>query len=295
MIHDHSFFLPGNRTGILLIHGLTGTPNEMRGIARRFHQAGYSVYGVQLAGHCGQVEDLVNSRWQDWFESVKQAADTLKAQTDEIYVAGLSMGALLALKYASTYPVAGVIAYSPTFQYDGWSIPRWSKVLAPILLPSVHYLNIFKSKTFDEAEPYGIKNKALRARIAHSMQNCDSSEAGLPGNPWHSLYQLQCLSRDVRKNLSKIHSPCLLLHAYDDDISHRKNSQLVYDSVSGVKRMVLLHNSYHMITIDNDREQVIDESIDFIQQYQRKDTSLSGYAIPPHAHPLGQMKADVLQ
>lgn len=101
----------------------------MRGIARVLHQAGYSVYGVQLAGHCGDVEDLVNSQWEDWFDSVVAAAEKLKEHTDEIFVAGLSMGSLLALKYASAYPVAGVIAYSPTFQYDGWSIPLWSKCL----------------------------------------------------------------------------------------------------------------------------------------------------------------------
>ncbi len=98
MIKDNSFFLSGNRTGILLIHGLTGTPNEMRGIARVLHQAGYSVYGVQLAGHCGDVEDLVNSQWEDWFNSVVAAAEKLKEHTDEIFVAGLSMGSLLALK-----------------------------------------------------------------------------------------------------------------------------------------------------------------------------------------------------
>ncbi|MGV2454992.1 alpha/beta hydrolase [Acinetobacter seifertii] len=267
MIKDNSFFLSGNRTGILLIHGLTGTPNEMRGIARVLHQAGYSVYGVQLAGHCGDVEDLVNSQWEDWFNSVVAAAEKLKEHTDEIFVAGLSMGSLLALKYASAYPVAGVIAYSPTFQYDGWSIPLWSKVLAPIVLPSVHYLNICRNNTFDEAEPYGIKNKVLRSRIVQAMNSGESSEAGLPGNPWHSLFQLQRLSRNVRKNLSNITAPCLLLHAYDDDISHRRNSELIYAKVKGPKTLIWLYNSYHMITIDNDRKQVIDESIRFIEQY----------------------------
>ncbi|MFX4385255.1 alpha/beta hydrolase, partial [Acinetobacter baumannii] len=79
----------------------------------------------------------------------------------------------------SAYPVAGVIAYSPTFQYDGWSIPLWSKVLAPIVLPSVHYLNICRNNTFDEAEPYGIKNKVLRSRIVQAMNSGESSEAGL--------------------------------------------------------------------------------------------------------------------
>jgi len=269
MINDNSFFLKGNRTGILLIHGLTGTPNEMRGIARTFHQKGYSVLGVQLAGHCGNIEDLVQTRWEDWFESVCIAADQLRQDTDEIFVAGLSMGALLALKYASSHQVSGVISYSPTFQYDGWSIPRWSKFLAPVVLPTVFKLNICRHNTFDEAEPYGIQNESLRSRIVKAMNSGDSGEAGLPGNPWHSLYQLQRLSRNVRQNLKHITAPSLSLHAFDDDIAHRRNSQLVYDHVSGSKKLIWLYRSYHMITIDNDRKQVIDESLLFIQQHQK--------------------------
>ncbi len=270
MISDNTFELAGNRIGILLIHGLTGTPNEMRGIARSFNQAGYTVYGVQLAGHCGDIEDLVQTRWEDWYKSVVEAAEKLKKQVDELYVGGLSMGALLALKYASDYPVNGVISYSPTFQYDGWSIPLWSKVLAPVVLPVVYRLNICRHSTFDEAEPYGIRNESLRARIVNAMNSGDSSEAGLPGNPWHSLYQLQRLSRDVRKNLHKITAPSLSLHAYEDDVAHRRNSQIVYDRVSGPKQIVWLNNSYHMITIDNDRKQVIEESLKFIKDQHDK-------------------------
>ncbi|MBF7685094.1 alpha/beta fold hydrolase [Acinetobacter sp. B10A] len=267
MIEDHSFLLSGGRTGILLIHGLTGTPNEMRGLARRFHQQGYTVMALQLAGHCGTVEDLVNTTWQDWYKSVCVAAEKLKQNVDDMFVAGLSMGALLALNYATEHKVSGVMSYSPTFKYDGWSIPLWSKMIAPVALPVVYKLNIFRDLTFDEAEPFGIQNEKLRQRIVHSMHHGDSSEAGLPGNPWHSLYQLQCLSKVLRRNLSRISAPCLLIHAYDDDIAHRRNSQLVYDQVQGPKQLVWLKKSYHMITIDNDREQVITDSLAFMKQY----------------------------
>lgn len=270
-MNDHAFFLPAQasdqRTGILLIHGLTGTPNEMRGLARSLHQAGYSVYGVQLAGHCAGVEDLVNTQWEDWFASVYQGALILQQQVDEFFIAGLSMGALLALQYAAQYPVAGVISYSPTFRYDGWSVPTWSKRLGPLLLPPIYHLNLFRHHTFDEAEPYGIKNEMLRARIVNAMNSGDSSEAGLPGNPLHSLYQLQRLSREVKKNLTRITAPSLSLHAYHDDIASRQNSQIIFDRVAGPKKIVWLNNSYHMITLDNDRKQVISETLDFIREH----------------------------
>ncbi|WOE31853.1 MULTISPECIES: alpha/beta hydrolase [unclassified Acinetobacter] len=267
MIQDHSFFLKGNHIGILLIHGLTGTPNEVRGIARQFNQAGYSVYGVQLAGHCGDIDDLIKTNWQDWYASVCTAARALRQETTQIFVAGLSMGALLALKYASEHHVNGVISYSPTFKYNGWSVPTWSKLIGPVGLPIVSKINRFKHTTFDEAEPYGIKNKSLRDRIVNAMNSDDSSVAGLPGNPWYSLYELQKLSRDVRKHLRQITAPCLCLHAFDDDIAHRKNSEMIYSHIRGPKRLIWLYNSYHMITIDNDRKQVINESLQFIEDF----------------------------
>ena len=149
MIKDNSFFINGSRTGVLLIHGLTGTPNEMRSVAKPCQQMGYSVLAVQLAGHCGTMQDLVQTKWEDWYSSICQAAEELKKHTDEIFVIGLSMGSLLALKYASEHPVSGVICYSPTFKFDGWSIPRWSKILAPIVLPIVSHLNIFKNSIYD--------------------------------------------------------------------------------------------------------------------------------------------------
>ena len=267
MIQDNTFYLEGNRIGILLIHGLTGTPNEVRGIARTFNQSGFSVYGVQLAGHCGNIDDLIQTKWEDWYESVCHAAKKLKASTDYFFIAGLSMGALLALKYASEHQTNGIISYAPTFKYDGWSIPLWSKLIAPIALPIVSKTSYFKHHTFDEAEPYGIHKEQLRHRIIHAMNSGNSSEAGLPGNPWFSLNELRKLSYNVRQNLNKITAPCLCLHAYDDDIAHRRNSELIYTRVSGDKKLIWLYNSYHMITIDNDRKQVIQESIQFINEY----------------------------
>ena len=284
---DHSFFLQGyaphQRTGVLLIHGLTGTPNEMRGIARSLNQAGYSVYGIQLAGHCGNIDDLIQTRWEDWFASVYQATVILKQHVDEFFVAGLSMGALLGLHYAAQYPVAGVISYSPTFRYDGWSVPTWSKILGPLLLPPIYHLNLFRKNTFDEAEPYGIKNESLRARIVHTMHGDDSAEAGLAGNPWHSLYQLQRLAQVVKNNLAHITAPSLCLHAYHDDVASRQNSQMIFDRVRGAKKIVWLNNSYHMITIDNDRKQVIAETLDFIAEHRHQQ--LQDSQAPTHAEP----------
>ncbi|MGL4860161.1 MAG: alpha/beta hydrolase [Enterobacteriaceae bacterium] len=269
MIEQNDFFLPGNRTGILLIHGLTGTPTEVRGVGRSLNRAGFTVYGMQLAGHCGDVQDLLATNRHDWFDSVVAAADMLRSKVDTLFVGGLSMGAVLALKYAARYPqnVQGVLVYGATFRYDGWTISPLSQFLAPWVLPICGWLRIGRNRMFNEMPPYGIYNEQLRERIVSSMLSGDSSAAGLPGNPWPSLSEMLHLSRRVRRLLPQVTAPCLILHAENDDIAHRRNGQLVKQSVSGPAQMVLLKNSYHMITIDNDRKEVVDRSIAFIRQH----------------------------
>lgn len=268
MISHHDFLYQGGRIGVLLIHGLTGTPTEMRGVGREFHRAGFSVYGMQLAGHCGDIDDLIATNWKDWYRSVIESADKLRRQVDYLYVGGLSMGAVLALKYASDYPdrVQGVLVYGATFRFDGWTIPTLSKVMGPGFLTLMDFLHLGRRRMFNEEPPYGIRNEQLRRKISQSMLSGDSGAAGLAGNPWPSLSQLVYLTRNVRRSLPKITSPCLVLHAENDDIAHRRNGELVRDKVSGPVNMVLLKNSYHMITIDNDRRELVSRSIAFMRQ-----------------------------
>ena len=269
MINHHDFMLEGGRVGILLIHGLTGTPTEMRGVGREFNRAGYTVYGMQLAGHCGDDEDLIATTWKDWYQSVIEAAEKLRRQVDYLFVGGLSMGAVLALKYASDYPsqVQGVLVYGATFRMDGWTVPTFSRLIAPWFLTLVDILHIGRHRVFNEAPPYGIRNEQLRRKISQSMLGGDSGAAGLPGNPWPSLSQLVYLTRNVRHSLPNVVAPCLILHAENDDIAHHRNGELVRDNVSGPVEMVLLKNSYHMITIDNDRRELVSRSITFVRQH----------------------------
>ena len=273
----NEFFLNGGRTtGVLLIHGLTGTPAEMRLLAKGLHRAGHTVYGVQLAGHCGTHDDLIHTCWQDWYASVRAGADKLLAHVDSMYVVGLSMGALLALKLAADRPddVMGVGALSPTFYYDGWSIPAYTRLA--FLLPLFRTLGIGRQRSFYEQPPYGIKDVLIRNKISAQMHAGDSAAAGLPGNPWYSVIELRALSRHVRKLLPTIQSPCLVVHAIDDDIASLKsNAQLICDKVQGRVDSLWLDNSYHLITIDRERRKVIAAVRGFIQHAQARHAVLA--------------------
>ncbi len=263
MIKKADFFLQGGRSGVLLIHGLTGTPAEMRFVGKGLHRAGFTVHGMQLAGHCGDTADLLKTGWRDWYRSVGEAADELRGKVDHMFVAGLSMGALLALKLAADRPndVDGLGLYGTTFVYDGWAIPRIAKL--SFLLPLVTPFGIGRGRSFQETEPYGIKDQRIRDRIASSMLGGDSAAAGLPGNPWPSLSQFYRLAFRMRREISKVRAPSLIMHAAEDDIASPRNARKVARGVRGPVETVLLKDSYHMITVDQERDKVIERSASF--------------------------------
>ena len=263
MIKNVEYKLPGGRSGVLLIHGLTGTPTEMRFIAKGLNRNGFTVHGMQLAGHCGSEEDLLKTGWHDWYRSVCEAADKLRAEVDHMFVAGLSMGSLLALKLAADRPdeVDGLGLYGTTFVYDGWTIPFIGKL--SFLLPLVTSLGIGRHRKFHECFPYGIKDERIRQRIANAMLSGQSDEAGLAGNPWPSLAEFYRLSFRVRRQLADVRTPALVVHAKDDDVASLKNVRIVVRGVSGPVETVLLENSYHMITVDQERDVVIERTTKF--------------------------------
>lgn len=282
MITDVSFFFKGGRAGVLLIHGLTGTPAEMQILGKGLHKAGFTVYGMQLAGHCGDEDDLLATNWHDWYDSVNRAADRLLQHVDILFVGGLSMGAVLSLKLAADRPddVKGVGVYGPTFSYDGWSIPRYIQK-SVFLLKWFKTFGIFRKSVFIERPPYGLKDERIRKTVSESMLSGDSTKGGLAGNPLGSLAEMQELAKVTKAQLPMVKAPCLIMHSNDDDIANMEtNSGLVARSVSGPVKMIPLENSYHMITIDRDRKTVINESLAFFSALC-PDTEL----VPPNVNP----------
>ena len=260
---SQAFTWPGGRAGVLLVHGLAGTPTEMRFVARGLHAAGFTVHAVQLAGHCGSVADLVATGWRDWSRSVDAAIDALAREVDHVFVAGLSMGAVLALERAIARPdaIRGVALYGTTFRLDGWAVPLHARLLA--LLPLVCGLGIGREREVKERHPYGIKDDRTRAWIVGSMLAGDSGAAGHFGTPWGALAEFIALSRHVRRQLDRVHTPCLVVHSSDDDIASLANVELIQRRVAAPVETVLLDDSYHIVSIDRQRDVLIDRSVQF--------------------------------
>ena len=266
MIKQADFLLRGGRAGVLLIHGLTGTPAEMRFVGKGLNRAGFTVYGMQLAGHCGSEADLLKTGWRDWARSVREGADRLHREVDHLFVAGLSMGSVLALNLALERPqlVDGLGLYGSTLFYDGWTIPRMARL--SFMLPVVCGMGLFKQRRFMESFPYGIKDERVRMRIAGAMLDGQSDAAGLPGNPWPSLAEFHKLVWHVRPRLQEVRAPALIMHAADDDIASVRNVRVLERRITGPTETVLLCDSYHMITVDRERDKVIARSAEFFER-----------------------------
>ncbi|MDP9123006.1 MAG: alpha/beta fold hydrolase [Pseudomonadota bacterium] len=278
-IPSREFVLAGHgahgRTGVLLVHGLAGTPNEVRLLGRSLQSAGFEVHGVQLAGHCGTVDDLVATHWQDWIDSVHAGAQRLRARVDRLVVMGLSMGAVLALEVAAARPdlVDGVGALSTSFWHDGWSMPFFTRLA--FMLKPVRALGIGRRRMFLERPPYGIRNEGLRKYVVAQMRAGDSGAAGLSGTPWYSIIEMHDLSKHVRRNLRFVRAPCLVVHATEDDVSSIANADLVSKRVQGSVERLLLDNSFHMVTIDSDRRLLTERAIEFVRRIASARTAES--------------------
>lgn len=256
---------PGSRIGVLLVHGLTGTPTELSAIAKDLNRYGFTVLCPLLAGHCQSEEELLKTRWRDWYASVETAYQAFAREMDVVFVGGISAGAVLSLHLAQNRPgqIRGLGLYSTTLRWDGWSIPKLSFLLPLILRIPV----VGKRYRFEENYPYGLKNEKLRARVHAQMTSGDSSAAGFSGTPGRSLKELWRLVDLVKAGLPKLQSPALLVHARDDDIASIRNALYIREHIGGPARLVALESSYHMITIDQERKKVGLESASWFHAF----------------------------
>ena len=253
--------LQGGDKAVLLIHGLTGTPFEMKPLAEHLHREGFSVKVPCLAGHGKSPDYLKATRWEDWYGTVYRHFMDLKKDHEVVAVSGLCMGTLLGLYLAHECrdEVSSLSLLSTTLFYDGWSLP-WYK----FLLPLVYLTPLRRAYTYQEREPYGIKNEALRKRYAFHLKNEAVGYASIPSECMHELYRL---IQVVKPLMASIRTPTLLIHAVEDDLASVKNAEYVRDNLGAETiRTVYLEDTYHMLTIDNRKAEVCKETARFFKE-----------------------------
>jgi len=272
---DHSFYLPGSEEkGVLLVHGLTGTPSEMRFVGKHLNKMGFTVYAPTLAGHCLDEEALLKTTYEDWLESLRQALYYFKTKVSTVSAAGICVGGALALHLAHQEKgqIDRVAIYAPALDYNGWNQSLWSPWARRFKDVLIH-IPAIKNMQFQERHPFGIKDGRVRKFVA---ENPDNLEGALPYFPAQALYQNYRLNDALKKELPEIRIPTLLIHAKDDDVSHPRNSHYIKKRHGGLCELVLLEDSYHMIHVDRERRKVAELTGAFFDGKVVGDYSVAG-------------------
>jgi len=272
-IPDSSFFLKGDDSLCFLIHGLTGTAREMSSIAQRLNDKGYSVACPLMEGHNKSISILKRKTWQELYAAIKKEFLEYESSYRNIFVGGLSFGALLGILLAYEHPqkIKAVNCFSPTLFFDGWGTPRLR-----ILLPIVYRTPLKYYFYLKEEYPYGIKNERLRSRVESFYKESrlfDYSKVhlyGYPVIPVSCMYQNHLLAKYVMSILDRVNVPIQLLQAKDDDVTSPKNSYYIYEHIASKdKEIVLFEDSYHIIIADQERDAVAEKTVSFFEKYKK--------------------------
>jgi len=250
----YSYYMPGtNGRGVLLLHGITGAPVEMKMLARKLNRAGYSVYAPLLAGHGQGLKGLHKSRWQDWLAGADLSFQKLNKEVDQVFIAGMCLGGLLGMRLAyQNQNVTGVAVYSPALKYDGWNVPFYYHA-STIAVPLAVKLGLGQFINFKERSPYGIKSDRIRRHLIVD----DGVDTGLlPAFPLETLYENYKLVKNIKKLLPKMSTPSLLIHSKVDDLASPSNSAFIKEHIGGRCEVIWLDDSYHMIHIDQESDSV---------------------------------------
>jgi carboxylesterase len=240
------FDYPGNSTGVLLIHGFTGSPSEMRPMGQYLAAKGYTVVGPLLPGHGTTWQDLARRKWQEWTEAVEQAYQQLRGRCRQVFVCGGSMGGLLTLHLGERHPeIAGIVPMAPAlFTMDWRSGLAWA------------------FKYFTQFKPYD------PARDGDDLTDPEARERYLwsyRGTPAAALEQLNLLEKAVRRDLHKIAMPALILMSTRDQSVKPKSGAYALDRIASKdKELIWLTNSGHCLWVDSEKEQVWQKAHQFI-------------------------------
>jgi len=247
-------------------------------VAARLRGRGYTVraplgpgYGMDAA-MSGCVD-----RYERWVEYFIEQFDQLRARHEHVSIGGLCIGADIAIQIAAQRAaVRSLILISTTLFYDGWNVSPLR-----VLLPLGYYTPVRRWYRVRETAPYGLKNERLRAWVAQQMERTDGSIAGAASLPLSAIYQAQRLIHAAKRSLEVVSAPTLVMHAREDDVSSLRSADLVCSRIRSHEVMRLIFDdSYHMLTLDNERAAVAQAAVDFLE---RQDATPQPQSVLPAA------------
>ena len=246
--------------GVFLIHGLGGTQYDLGSMHKRLKNAGFVTHSLTLPGHGTDPKDLAGVTAEDWIDAVIAKYREVRDQHPKLHVMGMCMGALLASVVAQRerHAKGNLVMLAPPVYIDGWATP-WYRGLRPLLY---HVPGLGRTMKIEEEDPFGIKNEQLRAIVKAKFERGENFHYRWV--PLECLRQVDRLRAVVMKSAKEIRCPTLVVHAREDELTSLKSANFIVEQVGGGRaRMVVLEDSYHMVCVDNDREIVAKNVLEF--------------------------------
>ena len=234
---------PGGTVGAVLCHGFTGTPASVRPWGEHLAAAGIAVRAPRLPGHGTRWRDLNATGWQDWYAELVRAFDARLATVPTVFAMGLSMGGTLCLRLGEQRgaELAGLVVVNPSLATERKDARLLS--LASRVVPSIPGIgsDIKKPGVFEEA---------------------------YDRTPLRAAYSLAQLWRVTRADLGKLTQPVLLYRSRTDHVVEPISGRLLIEGASACEvTEVVLEDSYHVATLDNDAPLIFDGSVEFVRAH----------------------------
>ncbi|MEY2583471.1 MAG: carboxylesterase [Ilumatobacteraceae bacterium] len=229
-----------NRRGALVIHGFTGNPGSMRGVAEALADAGFHFEMPLLPGHGTMVDDMLPTRWADWVAEADAAYTRLRERADHIVVVGLSMGGSLTLRIGADHPeVAGLVCVNPMTK------PQAAEVI-------------------DMLRGMAEAGTSVLPGIGSDIADPDASENAYEGTPIEPLVSflvdgIEPLSREY----ATMRVPLLLLTSPKDHVVEPINGDFLAENYGGPVERISLDRSYHVATQDYDKDLIFKATVEF--------------------------------
>ncbi len=253
-------------SAVLLFHGLTGSPFEMKKYGDFLFKNGYNVFCYSFPGHGDRISEIETVTYQDWCNFAQNKYNILRKNYDKFFVSGLCLGAAMAVYLGEhNKDLTGIVALSTTLFLDGFCIP-WTISLLPFALSTI----IRFYYTFPEDDCFGVKNERTRKSLAKITAKAN---VGMDNYPLNCVDGLLKLSKNVRKNLKNVTCPILCIHSKYDNLSSTKGAKVVLNGVSSsIKKYIELNDSYHMVLYDNEKEFVMNSVKEFLDELVPQNT-----------------------
>ncbi len=241
---------------VVLLHGLLSTPREFGLISLPLRAAGVPLITPNIEGFT-EADRARPRRWREWVEAAARAVDDAAPRGEPFVLGGLCTGGLIAAAVAlqRPLPLRALVLMSPTFAFDGWGrqrLWRWRKL--------AYALHVTRFIATRERSPFGIKNEKLRLWVERDMARRASSAAGPLRLPLWAVRENERIAEHVLSRIGELASRKVVLHAREDEVCRLDVVERAFHEMQGDDNVLtVLENSFHMITLDNDRRQVVDE------------------------------------